>query len=87
MKNTHIQLNTKQSILVIGGRGFIGRHIVKYLENFGATVFVGSRCEQTPRQPRTRQVVLHDVQSVEDCYEFLNGIDVVVNAVGILRQR
>lgn len=82
-----VEINPAQTVLVIGGRGFIGRAIVAQLETLGASVLVGSRCIQTPRRLGTRRVVLHEARSDEECEELLNGIDVVINAAGILRQR
>jgi NADH dehydrogenase len=87
MNNNRIELNPAQTVLVIGGRGFIGRYIVEQLENFGAQVIVGSRDTDMPNQFGTRKVVLHELQTKEQCERLLNGVDVVINAVGILRQR
>ena len=84
MNGNRIELNPAQTILVIGGRGFIGRHIVDQLEGFGAHVIIGSRGSS---QHGTRKVRLHELQSQEQCKQLLDGVDVVVNAVGILRQR
>lgn len=87
MRNDKIELNPNQIVLVIGGRGFIGRHIVEQLENLGACVVVGSRANRTQLEVGSRQVRLHDIQSVDDCKAVLKEVDIVINAVGILRQR
>ena len=41
--NRQQKINTQQTVLVIGGRGFIGRHIVKKLQQLGANVVIGTR--------------------------------------------
>lgn len=87
MSNARIELNPNQTVLVIGGRGFIGRHIVELLERFGANVLIGSRCTQFPPQHGTRKVRLHELSRQEQCEDILDDVDVVINAVGILRQR
>lgn len=87
MNHNQIELNPAQTVLVIGGRGFIGRHIVDQLAGFGAHVIVGSRSAGLQHQTETRRIRLHELQTQEQCEKLLDGVDVVVNAVGILRQR
>lgn len=87
MKRNRLELNPAQTVLVIGGRGFIGRGIVDQLEGFGANVIIGTRSTQTSTQPRTRKVRLHELKTQEQCAPLLEGVDIVINAVGILRQR
>lgn len=81
-----------QTVLVLGGYGFIGRHIVNQLEKHGATVVIGTRrhraiSHQESSRVESREIVLHKLTSVDDWHRHLKGVDVVVNAVGILRQR
>lgn len=88
-------INSKQTVLVLGGRGFIGRHAVHYLEKFGANVIIGTRNPETfnridgqNRQPQSdRKAVLQNWKTTKDLEELLDGIDIVVNTVGILRER
>lgn len=82
-------------VLVLGGGGFIGRHAVVALLALGDRVDVGSRhpsrlAGRLPPEahhcPR-RQVRFEDLLTPEAWTEALRDIDVVVNCVGILRQR
>lgn len=82
-------------VLVLGGSGFIGRHACMALREAGCDVVVGSRRpsrarRKLPGQGRTfvyRQVRMERMLSPEDWSPVLDGIDAVVNCVGILRQR
>ena len=78
-------------VLVLGGTGFIGRHAVAALRDAGATVAIGSRhpMRYAQRYPFAK---LHCVRFERllhaDAWQaLLNGVDVVINCVGILRQR
>ena len=82
-------------VLVLGGGGFIGRHAVVALLALGDRVDVGSRhpsrlAGRLPPEahhcPR-RQVHFEDLLTPEAWTDALRDIDVVVNCVGILRQR
>lgn len=82
-------------VLVLGGGGFIGRHAVAALLARGARVEVGSRhparldrrlpalAHDCPR----RQARLERLLAPEAWRGLVEGVDVVVNCVGILRQR
>ena len=72
-------------VLVLGGNGFIGRHIVAKLQAQGAQILIGSRNGQN--KINTIQVKMQHMLQVEDWLTLLKGFDVVVNAVGILRER
>lgn len=74
--------------LVLGGRGFIGRHCVAALRRVGAEVLVGSR---RPTKGLSRPVDLQGLPRPDAWRQILEplqaqGLDAVVNAVGILRQ-
>ena len=86
MNNTKIELNPHQTVLVIGGKGFIGRHIVRQLENWGCDVLVGTRC-QNLRSINERKIEIHLIHHESELDKVLKHVDVVVNAVGILRER
>lgn len=78
--------DTAPKVLVLGGYGFIGRHIVEALEALGADVLIGTR--KLPTRTCERQASLHRLaQYPASCDELLSGVNVVINAVGILRQR
>jgi len=87
LKTTKEKNKQIPTVLVIGGYGFIGRSIVAQLESLGASVLIGSRCLKSPRQLGTRRVVLHELNCQQQCEKLLEGVDIVINAVGILRQR
>lgn len=82
-------------VLVLGGAGFIGRHAVAALLERGLRPIVGSRrparagarlpaCAQDcPR----REIHLERLLDAADWLPRLEDVDVVVNCVGILRQR
>ncbi len=69
-------------VLVLGGRGFIGRNIVAKLQAQGVQVLVASRSADS-----TFQVRMQKMQQAADWTRLLKNVDVVVNAVGILRER
>ena len=85
----------RPTVLVLGGAGFIGRHAVAALRDLGLETEIGSRHPDriTPRLPesgrhcRRRQARFENLLAAEDWSELLEGIDVVINCVGILRQR
>jgi uncharacterized protein YbjT (DUF2867 family) len=64
----------KVRVLILGGSGFIGRHVVAALRARGHEVGVGTRRFETLTEPA-------------DWGPLLDGSDAVVNAVGILRER
>ncbi len=70
-------------VLVLGAQGFIGWHLVAALREAGCTVVEGVR-----RATRAQQIAIDFARDKEPdawCAR-LAGIDVVVNAVGILRE-
>jgi uncharacterized protein YbjT (DUF2867 family) len=79
-----------KTVLVCGASGFLGSHIVRTLELRGHRVLRGLR--QTPpsgSEDPLRPSLLIDFeqdQTPAAWHERLKGIDVVVNAVGILRE-
>lgn len=82
-------------VLVLGGAGFIGRHAVAALLARGLPVEIGSRhpdrvAHRLPPDARfcpRRRTHFEDLIAPEDWADVLADIDVVVNCVGILRQR
>jgi uncharacterized protein YbjT (DUF2867 family) len=86
---------TSPTVMVLGGAGFIGRHAIEALGLRPCRIVIGSRCperldERLPRALRCcarRQVCLERLLDAADWHEALEGVDIVVNCVGILRQR
>ncbi|MGH6608885.1 MAG: NAD(P)H-binding protein [Burkholderiaceae bacterium] len=82
-------------ILVPGGAGFIGRHAVTAMLARNHEVVIGSRHPERAhhRLPvqahrcELRAVRLEQLLSADAWRPLLGGIDVVVNCVGILRER
>lgn len=73
-------------VLVLGGRGFIGRQVVEAMITVGNDVLIGSRfANKTNTQ--IKQIRLHNMGCVEDWLPILAEVDAVVNCVGILRER
>src|SRR6266568_2130944 len=91
----HHARRLKMTTLVLGGAGFIGRHVAAALVKRGHSVVIGSR--HPSRAPRRlpaslhgcerREVHLERLGSPEAWNPLLRGVDTVVNAVGILRER
>lgn len=76
-----------EDILVLGGSGFVGRHLVAALAARGARVTVPSRRRERAKHLLplpTVEVVECDVNQGETLSELVAGRDAVVNLVGIL---
>lgn len=76
-----------ESILVIGGSGFIGRHVVAQLAASGRTVLVPSRRYERARPLLvlpTVQVIEADVFDEAELRQLLRNVDAVINLVGVL---
>jgi len=80
--------HNKPTILVLGGYGFIGRHIVEELKRLGTRVLIGTRNKKSLLKPAgERSITLHKLKGDPRWQSQLDGVDVVINTVGILRQR
>ncbi len=86
-----------RTVLLLGASGFIGSYVLRALLAQGLRV-VGVRRSQAPRTPvppdalahgqlQWRQLQVHQLLSAQEWQAQLQGIDVVINCVGILRQR
>lgn len=85
------------SVLVLGGAGFAGRHTVAALLDAGVRVVIGTRypgplgnrMPPHPSAPNTeqREIKLERLGEVNDWRKPIDDVDAVVNCVGILRQR
>lgn len=76
-----------KTVLVLGGYGFIGHHIVRQLQTQGVNVLIGTRANNRSLNVGDRRVVMHKMLRESQWREPLTGVDVVVNSVGILRAR
>ncbi|MEM8497389.1 MAG: NAD(P)H-binding protein [Pseudomonadota bacterium] len=76
-----------KTVLVLGGYGFIGRHIVRQLQAQGLNVLIGTRAKGRGLSVGDRRVVMHKMLSESQWTALLTGVDIVVNSVGILRAR
>jgi uncharacterized protein YbjT (DUF2867 family) len=70
-------------VLVLGGRGFIGRHAVAALQACGHEVSIGSRRDR----PGLLAARLERFEHLDDVLPLLDDMDAVLNCVGILRER
>ena len=83
------------TVLVLGGTGFIGRHVALALAARGHEVCIGTRrptraARRLPERLRScelREVHFERLATRADWHTVLAGCDAVVNAVGILRER
>ncbi len=82
-------------VMVLGGAGFIGRHAVSALLKQNYQVIVGSRhperlekrLKEAAHNCEKRQVRFELLPYAELWRSTLEGVDVVINCVGILRER
>jgi uncharacterized protein YbjT (DUF2867 family) len=82
-------------VLVLGGAGFLGRHVVRALAARGHAIVVGSRHPRRSARDRRlagvdiewRRVRLEQMVEPAAWLETVDGVDAVVNCVGILRER
>jgi NADH dehydrogenase len=79
-----------QQIVILGGTGFVGRHLVPRLQRDGHSITVLSRNRERRRElgtlPRVR-VVNADVHDHAALAHWLGGADAAINLVGILNER
>ncbi|MDD5180243.1 MAG: complex I NDUFA9 subunit family protein [Gallionellaceae bacterium] len=79
-----------QSVCVLGGTGFVGRHIVRLLCAQGVAVRVPTRSTDRLRQALTSlpvEVVPADVHDIAQLTRLFAGVDAVINLVGILHEQ
>ena len=82
-------------VLVLGGTGFLGRHVVAALDARGHEVIVGGRrpapAPETSRHdvdaPTRRVARFEDLTEPSRWIPLIEDVDAVVNCVGILRER
>jgi NADH dehydrogenase len=76
-----------RNVLVIGGSGFLGRHVVRQLAAAGCQVRVPTRNRERARELillPTVDVIEADVHDAETLERLTAGVDAVVNLAGIL---
>ena len=78
------------TVCVIGGAGFVGRHIVHLLQAAGYTVRVPTRHRERAKPllvlPNV-EVIEANVHAPQALVELLSGMDAVINLTGILHER
>ncbi len=73
---------TPLNVLVTGGTGYIGRHLIPLLLNRGHRVRVLARAKSVARVPTGATPVLGDALDTECVVAALDGIDAVIHLVG-----
>jgi uncharacterized protein YbjT (DUF2867 family) len=76
-----------QHIIVFGGSGFIGRHLVEHLARMGASVRTAARHPLTTAEPPRLARIQHvkaDILDDAAVQAAIQGADTVINLVGIL---
>lgn len=80
-----------QTVAIIGGSGFIGRHVAELLVQDGCQVRIPTRARERAKDRLivlpTADVIEADVHDDAALAAVLSGCDAVVNAVGILHER
>ena len=74
-------------VLVLGGKGFIGRHSVQHLKDLGVETTIGTRDVNPEAQIPELRLRLHELTKPKDWLLVVEQFDAVLNCVGILRQR
>ncbi len=82
--------NTNQSICILGGTGFIGRHLISRLAQSSYSISVLCR---HPERHRDLSVIPHLKLYSDDCHKlktlrhYFSKADIVINLVGILNEK
>ncbi|MBX7228881.1 MAG: NAD-dependent epimerase/dehydratase family protein [Burkholderiaceae bacterium] len=78
-------------ILVLGGSGFIGQAVVEVLAERGYEITIATRKPLNHpfahKACVVKKIEFHRLRRVSDWPGYLSGFDVIVNCVGILRER
>jgi NADH dehydrogenase len=78
------------TVAVLGGSGFVGRHVCHALAEEGYRVRVATRDRERAKKQLillpTAEVAVVDVHEREQLAEFVRGTDAVVNLVGVLHE-
>ncbi len=79
-----------QTLCILGGTGFVGRHLAHRLANNDCQVRILSRHPERHRALTTNPYITLRAANVHDAAhlrEHLQGVDIVINLVGILNDR
>ncbi|BCT92092.1 oxidoreductase [Lysobacter helvus] len=76
----------RRTVLVIGANGFLGGHVAAALRRAGFGVVLGVRVSGRAPAADERPIDLATMTRPEDWVPVLAGVDIVVNAAGILRE-
>jgi uncharacterized protein YbjT (DUF2867 family) len=83
-------MNSNRPIVIFGGTGFVGRHLVAQLVADGHSIVVPSRNRSMQRElhvvPQAR-VVDANVHAEDELRDMLKGAQAAINLVGILNER
>jgi uncharacterized protein YbjT (DUF2867 family) len=85
LRGLTIKLTTRPKVLVLGGKGFIGRHAVSALKVQGADIVVGSRQIDKALSYSQLEVRFELMLEASDWLSVIKEYDAVLNCVGILR--
>src|SRR3954452_13949502 len=81
---------TDQRVVLVGGSGFVGRHLAPRLAERGWTVRVASRSGRIPPTSGANgrlEAVAADLRDEDQVRRAVTGAEAVVNLVGIGRER
>jgi NADH dehydrogenase len=79
-----------QSVCILGGTGFVGRHIARLLCAQGWSVRIPTRNADKARQMLSSspvEIVSADVHDAAQLAKLFAGMDAIINLVGILHER
>lgn len=76
-------------IIVAGGTGYLGQHIIKTLSDRGYDVVVVVRSASKIKhlEPFIKELIVADITSPEDIKGIMKGGDALITSVGITRQK
>lgn len=80
-------IGTPRTVLVVGAGGFVGGHLVAALRRHGWNVLRAVRANGRALAADERGCDLARMHAADDWRPLLAGVDAVVNAAGILRER
>ncbi|MFO1320364.1 MAG: complex I NDUFA9 subunit family protein [Burkholderiales bacterium] len=80
-----------KNVCIIGGSGFVGRHVAERLSAAGVDVRIPTRNRELAKDSLillpTAEVVVADIHDPADLRRVIGGCDAVINLVGVLHDR